>query len=69
MRRQFNFSYKTNQMGDVVKFKASLVADGRTQVQDVEYDEGFARTPSAAAVKTVLAVAVQEDLQLFHVDT
>lgn len=38
-------------------------------MQDVDYDEAFAPIPSAAAVKTFLAVAAQEDIQLFYSDT
>lgn len=42
LRGQFIFLYKTNEMGDFVKFKVRLVSDGRTN-----YDEVLAPTPSA----------------------
>lgn len=53
----------------MVKFKVRSVADERTQIQDMDYDDFSAPSPFTPAFKTALAVVVQKALQLFHFDT
>lgn len=62
--------FKVKQMPDglVNKYKGCLVAQGFSQVPGVHYGEAFASTAHFAAVWTVMALAVAEDLELEAVD-
>ena len=62
------FSYKTDKDGLIVKTKARLVAKGFSQVQDVDYFQTFAPTPSSASVKILVAVANEHGLKIFYFD-
>ena len=62
------FTYKTDKDGQIVKTKARLVAKGFSQVQDVDYFQTFAPTPSSASVKILAAVANEHGLKIFHLD-
>ena len=62
------FTYKMDKDGLRVKPKARLVAKGFSQVQDVDYLQTLAPTPSSASVKILAAVASEYGLQIFHVD-
>ena len=61
-------SYKTDKDGMIAKTKARLVAKGFSQVQDVDYFQTFAPTPSSASLKTLAAVATKQGLKIFHLD-
>ena len=62
------FLYKTNKDGRIVKMKARLMAEGFSQVQDVDYFQTFAPTPSSASVNILAAVAKEHGLTMFHLD-
>ena len=62
------FSYTTNKDGTITKTKARLVTNGFSQVQDVEYFQTLAPTPSPASVKILAAVANEQGLTIFQVD-
>ena len=49
--------YKSGKDGNFTKTKARLVATGFMQREGVNYNQTAAPTPTAASVKTVLAVA------------
>ena len=50
------------------KTKSRLVAKGFSQVQDVDYFQTFASTPSLASIKILAAVANEQGLKIFHLD-
>ena len=62
------FSYKTDKDGIIAKTKARLVAKGSSQMQDVDYFQTFAPTPSSASIKILAAVANEQGLKIFHLD-
>ena len=51
-----------------MKTKSQLVAQGFTQVQDVDYHETTSPTPASAPVKMLAVVANELDLPVFHLD-
>ena len=59
------FTYKTDKDGLMVKTKASLVAEGLSQVWDVDYVLKLAPTPSSASVQMLAAVANEHGLRFF----
>ena len=62
------FCWKTDAEGIITKAKARLVARGFGQRFAVDYFETFAATPSMSSIKLVMAVAVQEEWPLYHLD-
>ena len=62
------FFYKTDKDGLIVKTKARLVAKGFSQVEDVDYFQTFAPTPSSASAIIVAVVANEHGLKIFHLD-
>ena len=50
------------------KTKSRLVAKGFSQVQDVDYFQTFASTPSSASIKILAAVVNEQGLKIFHLD-
>jgi hypothetical protein len=62
------FKHKTNENGEVVRFKARLVARGFTQVYGVDYMDTFAPVAKLAAIRILFAIAAKEDLEIQHMD-
>ena len=62
------FKIKRKPDGSVDKYKGRIVAQGFSQVQGVHYNEVFASTARMAAMRTVIAIAAAEDLELDSVD-
>jgi len=62
------FKIKRMPEGLVEKYKGQLVAQGFSQIPGIHYGEVFASTACFAAVRTVMALAAAEDLELEAVD-
>jgi transposase InsO family protein len=62
------YSVKVDEFGNVIRYKARLVAQGCRQVQGIDVDEVFAPTSSFGARRALLAKAAQEDLEIHQVD-
>ncbi len=56
------FSVKVDEFGNVIKFKARLVAQGCTQIPGIDVDEVFAPTS-----RTLLAVAASRGYEIHQV--
>ena len=54
--------------GSINKYKGRIMAQGYSQVQGIHYNEIFASTARMAAMRTMLAIAAAEDLELESVD-
>ncbi|CAM9727669.1 unnamed protein product [Ascophyllum nodosum] len=50
-------NWKTDDRENVIKPKSRMVARGFDQINNVDFSETFACTPSAASVKIVVTVA------------
>ncbi|CAM9579224.1 unnamed protein product, partial [Choristocarpus tenellus] len=59
---------KTNKFGEVVRYKAHLVAKGFRKIEGLDFQDTFAPTPSPASLKMVLALAAGKDWELKHWD-
>ena len=62
------FKIKRNSDGSIERYKGRLVAKGFLQREGVDYSETFAPTVRLSAVRTVLALAAKEDMELESVD-
>jgi hypothetical protein len=62
------FSVKTDAHGNVLRFKARLVAQGCRQIPGVDVDEVFAPTSSYGSRRTLLATAAAKNMEIHQVD-
>jgi hypothetical protein len=62
------FKHKTDEKGDVVRFKARLVARGFSQVYGIDYMDTFAPVAKLASLRILLAIAAAEDLEIYQMD-
>lgn len=62
------FKLKRNEIGEVVKHKARLVAQGYNQRFGIDYVDVFAPVTRLATLRTVLAIAGKRQMILHHFD-
>ena len=62
------FKVKTNEEGEVERYKARLVAQGFSQVKGADYDETFCPVVCHESLRMLIATAVQRGLQLHQMD-
>ena len=62
------FKAKKDAAGNVVRYKARLVAQGFSQVPGVDYFDTFAPVAHLASIRTVLAFAASEDYETGQID-
>lgn len=58
--------YKAN--GEIDKYKARLVARGCSQKFGIDYEETFAPVVRYDSVRTLLAIAAAQDLEIYQFD-
>jgi hypothetical protein len=62
------YALKTDEFGDVIRFKARLVAQGCKQVEGVDCDQTFAPVSTHACRRVLLNIAAAENLEIHQVD-
>ena len=62
------FKAKKDAAGNVVRYKACLVAQGFSQVPRVDYFDTYASVARLASIRTILALAAAEDLETGQID-
>lgn len=62
------FRAKKDAAGNIVRYKARLVAQGFSQVPGVDYFDTYAPVAKLASIRTVLALSARQDLELHQVD-
>ena len=62
------FKAKKDAAGNVVWYKACLVAQGFSQVPRVDYFDTYASVARLASIRTILALAAAEDLETGQID-
>lgn len=65
---KWTFKAKTDASGNVVRFKARLVAQGFLQKFGTDYDQVFAPVAKQTTFRTLLAIAAKENLIVRHID-
>ncbi|GJZ14279.1 ribonuclease H-like domain-containing protein [Tanacetum coccineum] len=68
VRSMWLFKYKFHADGTLSRYKASLVANGRSQQQGIDCDETFSPVVKLATIHTVLSVAVSHDWLIHQLD-
>jgi hypothetical protein len=62
------YTYKYNENGTINKYKARLVAQGFSQKYGIDYNETYAPVSKLTTIRTILAIAASEDLELWQYD-
>jgi len=62
------FRIKQDEFGNLVKYKARLVARGLTQEYMTDYDETFAPVARISSFRFLLALSNHYDLMVYHMD-
>jgi len=68
MRNHWVFAVKRNADGTIAKFKARMVADGNTQVRNVDFQRIFSTVIKTTTLRLVLAIACSCDYNLTQID-
>lgn len=62
------FKKKYGVNGELLKYKARLVAKGYTQQRGIDYEETFSPVVRYSSLRTLLAIAVQYNMDIDHLD-
>jgi hypothetical protein len=62
------YKLKRNEVGDIVKHKARLVARGFVRLEEIDFDEVFVPVARMESVRLRLMLAAQEGWQVHHID-
>ena len=64
----WTFRVKRDNLGNINKFKARVVAQGFSQIPSVDFTETYSPTICLTSIRFILAYACQNDLELKQVD-
>jgi hypothetical protein len=62
------FKVKRDAKGDLIKYRARLVAKGFRQIAGKDFDEVFAPVSKHATFRVLLSIVASNDLELHHID-
>ena len=62
------FCNKTDEEGNVIRNKTRLVAQGYSQVEEVDFDETFAHVACMESIRVLLALACHLKFKLYQMD-
>ena len=68
IRTKWVFKNKSDEKGIITRNKASLVAQGYSQVEGLDFDETFAPVARLESVRLLIAIACHLKLTLFQMD-
>ena len=59
---------KTDATGNIIRFKARLVARGFSQIPEIDFKDTFSPTLRSITFRLLVSLAVELDLELHHLD-
>ena len=68
VKSKWVFRVKTNEKGEVEKFKARVVAKGYSQVEGVDYDQIFSPTVRFESIRQLIALGASKGLEMHQMD-
>ncbi|GJU77538.1 ribonuclease H-like domain-containing protein [Tanacetum coccineum] len=68
VRSMWLFKHKFHADGSLSRYKACLVANGRSQIEGIDCDETFSPVVKPATIHTVLSLALSRDWPIYQLD-
>ena len=68
VKSKWVFRVKTNEKGEVEKYKARVVAKGYSQVEGVDYDQTFSPTVRFESIRQMVALGASKGLEMHQMD-
>lgn len=68
LKNKWIFKIKYRQDGSIERYKARLVIKGYSQIYGIDYDQTYAPVVRYASIRYLLAMAVQEDMEITQMD-
>jgi ssDNA-specific exonuclease RecJ len=68
VQSRYVFCYKHDTAGNIIKYKAQLIAKGYTQVHGIDYYETFALVVKHTSLRTLLSMAAQHNSIVHQAD-
>ncbi|GJZ03329.1 ribonuclease H-like domain-containing protein [Tanacetum coccineum] len=68
VRSMWLFKHKFHADGSLSRYKARLVANGRSQIERIDCDETFSPVVKPATIHTVLSLALSRDCPIYQLD-
>ena len=68
VKSKWVFRVKTNERGEIEKYKARVVAKGYSQVEGVDYDQTFSPTVRFESIRQMVALGASKGLEMHQMD-
>ena len=68
VKSKWVFQVKTNEKGEVEKYKARVVAKGYSQVEGVDYDQTFNPTVRFESIRQMVALGASKGSEIHQMD-
>lgn len=68
VKSKWVFRVKTNELGEVEKYKARVVAKGFSQVEGVDYDQTFSPTVRFESIRQLVAMGASKGMKMHQMD-
>ena len=68
VKSKWVFRVKTNEKGEIEKYKARVVAKGYSQVEGVDYDQNFSPTVGFESIRQMIALGASKGLEMHQMD-
>ena len=68
VKSKWVFRVKTNELGEVEKYKARVVAKGFSQVEGIDYDQTFSPTVRFESIRQLVAMGASKGMKMYQMD-
>jgi len=68
VKSKWVFRVKTNELGEVEKYKARVVAKGFSQVEGIDYDQTFSPTVRFESIRQMVALGTSRGMHMHQMD-
>ena len=68
VKSKWVFRVKTNELGEVEKYKARVVAKGFSQVEGIGYDQTFSPTVRFETIRQLVAMGASKGMKMHQMD-
>ena len=68
IKSKWVFRVKTNELGEIEKYRARVVAKGFSQVEGIEYDQTFSPTVRFESIRQLVAMGASSGMRMHQMD-